>query len=211
MEETFPQVVFTVLGVGVRDTVTSTWATMAIILAASYLVRCFKPTLFYMLFDFLSDTTRDLMGRPAEPYLPFIGALAIFVAFANTISFIPFIKSATTDINTAIALAVVVFFAVHYFGIQDQGFVGYFKDLASPVFLLPMEIMGQVSRTASLALRLFGNVVSTQLIVDVVASLIPVIAPLIPIGLNMFTGMLQSYIFISLAAVYISTALGAEE
>ncbi len=212
MEETFPQVVFTIFGVGVRDTVISTWVTMGIIVALVVIVRRYQPTIFYMLMDFLSDTISELMGgRSATPYLPFVGTMAIFIAFVNTISFIPLIKSATTDINTTIALSVVVFFAVHYFGIRDQGAWGYLKDLASPIFLLPMEIIGQVSRTISLALRLFGNVVSTQLIVDVVSKLVPALVPLPVIALNMFTGFLQSYIFISLTAVYISTALASDE
>jgi F-type H+-transporting ATPase subunit a len=85
--------------------------------------------------------------------------------------------------------------------------VGYFKALASPIFMLPMEIIGQLSRTLSLTLRLFGNIISTELIVAVIFMLVPLIAPLPLVGFSMFTGFLQAYIFTTLATVYISTAL----
>jgi F-type H+-transporting ATPase subunit a len=106
-----------------------------------------------------------------------------------------------------VALATVVFLSVHYFGMQQQGVWGYLKNLASPIFLLPLEIIGQISRTVSLAVRLFGNVLSTELIVLVVFMLVPLIVPLPVIGLNIFTGLLQAYIFTALSAVYIYTGL----
>jgi F-type H+-transporting ATPase subunit a len=100
-----------------------------------------------------------------------------------------------------------VFFSVHYFGIRAQGVLGYLKSLASPIFILPLEIIGQISRTLSLAVRLFGNIISTELIVAVIFMLVPLIVPLPLIGFSMFTGLLQAYIFAALATVYISTAL----
>ena len=121
------------------------------------------------------------------------------------------IVAPTRDLNTPIALSVVVFFSVHYFGVQQQGILGYLKNLASPVFILPLEIIGQISRTVSLAVRLFGNVLSTEMIVAVVFMLVPLFIPLPVIGLNIFTGLLQAYIFTSLAAVYISTGLEESE
>jgi F-type H+-transporting ATPase subunit a len=121
------------------------------------------------------------------------------------------IVAPTRDLNTPVALAVVVFFSVHYYGVRQQGLLGYLKNLASPVFLFPLEVIGQISRTVSLAVRLFGNVLSTELIVLVVFMLIPLLVPLPVIGLNIFTGLLQAYIFTALAAVYISTGLEEPE
>ena len=211
MEDFFPQVVFTVLGVPVRDTVISTWIMMAIVVIAVIFVRRRWPTVLEMLVAFLDDTISDVMGRPAEPYLPFLGALAIFIAVANTIGVVPVLVTPTRDINTPLALAVVVFFSVHFFGIQAKGVLGYLKSLASPIFILPLEIIGQLSRTLSLTLRLFGNVISTEMIVAVIFMLVPLIAPLPLIGFSIFTGILQAYIFTSLATVYIGAALEANE
>lgn len=218
MRDFFPRVVFYVFGVGVRDTVVSTWLMMMIIISLAVLVRRKKPTLLEMVLDFLEDLISGLIGdHPAARYMPFLGSLAIFLGFANILSVIPSIPlpdgnmltiiAPTRDLNTPVALATVVFFSVHYYGMQQQGVWGYLRNLASPIFLLPLELIGQVSRIVSLAIRLFGNVLSTELIVLVVFMLLPLVVPLPAIGLNIFTGLLQAYIFTALAAVYISTGL----
>jgi F-type H+-transporting ATPase subunit a len=106
-------------------------------------------------------------------------------------------------------LALVVFFSVHYFGICAKGLWGYLKDLASPIFTLPLEMISQLSRTMSLTLRLFGNIISAELLVAVLFALVPLFVPLPLVGFSMLTGVLQAYIFTALAAVYIAAGLGA--
>jgi F-type H+-transporting ATPase subunit a len=218
----FPKVVFSPFGIGVRDTVVSTWLMMVIVIALGIVIRRRRPMLIEMVLNFLEDLISDLLaGYPTERYLPFLGSLAIFVAAANVFSVLPGIPlpggnmltivAPTRDLNTPVALAVVVFFSVHYYGVRQQGLLGYLKNLASPVFLFPLEVIGQISRTVSLAVRLFGNVLSTELIVLVVFMLIPLLVPLPVIGLSIFTGLLQAYIFTALAAVYISTGLEEPE
>jgi len=209
MENFFPHVLFTILGIPVRDTVVSTWVMMAVVVGLAIIVGRRRPTALEMLVDFLNDTISDVMRGPTELYLPLLGALAIFIAAANVIGVVPFVASPTRDINTPLALALVVFFSVHYFGMRAKGVVGYFKDLASPIFILPLEIVGQLSRTLSLTLRLFGNIISTELIVAVIFALVPLFVPLPLVGFSMFTGLLQAYIFTALAAVYIGAGLEA--
>ena len=211
MEDFFPQVVFTIFGIPVRDTVVSTWIMMAIIVGAAAVVGRRWPAALEMLVDFLIGTVSSVMGRPVEPYLPFLGTLTIFIAVANVIGIVPLVVSPTRDINTPAALSLVVFFSVYYFGVRAKGLRGYFKDLASPIFMLPMELISHVSRALSLTLRLFGNIISTELIVAVVFALVPLIAPLPLVAFSMFTGILQAYIFTVLAAVYIGAALEANE
>lgn len=211
MEDFFPQVVFTMFDIPVRDTVVSTWIMMAIIVGAAAVVGRRWPAVSEMLVHFLIDIVSSVMGRPVEPYLPFLGALAIFIAAANVIGIVPAVVSPTRDVNTPVALALVVFFSVYYFGIRAKGLRGYFKDLASPIFMLPMELISHVSRTLSLALRLFGNIISTELIVAVVFALVPLIVPLLLVAFSMFTGILQAYIFTVLAAVYIGAGLEASD
>ena len=211
MEGVFPEVVFEIFGIPVRDTVVSTWIMMAIVVGAAAVAGRRWPMAMEMLLDFLSDTVSSVMGRPAEPYLPFLGALAIFIAVANVIGIVPVVVTPTRDINTPLALSLVVFLSVYYFGIRAKGLVGYFKDLASPVFMLPMELISHVSRTLSLTLRLFGNIISTELIVAVVFALVPLVVPLPLVAFSMLTGVLQAYIFVVLAAVYIGAGLEASE
>jgi F-type H+-transporting ATPase subunit a len=209
-----PQPVFRLFGdVWVTNTVISTWVMMALIVAAVIILRRRQPVALEMLLDFLSDMIADVMGEQARRYLPFLGSLAIFIAMANSIGIVPGLVAPTRDISTALALALVVFFAVHYFGIREKGLLIYLRDLAAPIYLLPLtlplELIGQVSRTLSLTLRLFGNIVSGELVVAVIFSLVPLFVELPIVGLSLFTGLLQAYIFTILAAVYINS--GVEE
>ena len=209
MEDVFPKVVFTILGIPIRDTVISTWVMMVFIVAVAIIVNRRQPVALEMLVDFLTDTVSGVVGRPSAAFLPLLGTLAIFIAVANSMSAVPFLTSPTADVNTPLALALVVFFSGHYFGIRAKGLIGYIKDLSSPIIMLPLEIIGQLSRTLSLTLRLFGNIVSAQLILVVIFALAPLFVPLPLIGFGLFTGLLQAYIFTILAAVYIGAALEA--
>ena len=211
MEGVFPEVVFTIFGFPVRDTVISTWIMMVVIVGMAILVGRRRPTALEMLVDFLNDVISTMMGRPAEPFLPLLGALGIFIAVANIIGVVPFVVSPTRDINTPLALALVVFFSVHYFGIRAKGVTKYIRDMASPIFMLPLEIIGQLSRTLSLTLRLFGNIISTELVVAIIFALAPLFAPLPLVGFSILTGLVQAYIFTALAAVYIRAGLEATE
>lgn len=212
MEDVFPQVAFTILGgIPVRDTVVSTWVMMAIVVLLVLLARWRSPATLEMLVDFLNDTLTEVMGQPAAPYLPLLGALGIFIAAANVVGIVPFIYSPTRGINTPLALALVVFFSVHYFGIRAKGVVTYLKDMASPIFLLPLEMVGQLSRTLSLTVRLFGNILSAELIVAVIFALVPLLVPIPLMGFSILTSLLQAYIFTALAAVYISAGVQAGE
>jgi F-type H+-transporting ATPase subunit a len=201
LEGLFPEVLFDVLGVPVRDTVVSTWFMVFLIVAVSYLLGKRKPELLEMVVQLISDSVSSVLGRPVDPYLPFLGSLAIFIAAANAFGAVPVFVTPTRDINTPAALALVVFFSVHYFGLRERG-LSYATSLANP-----LEVISQLSRTLSLTLRLFGNVISTELITLVVSSLVPLIVPLVFIGFSMFTGVLQAYIFTVLAAVYIDAAV----
>ena len=212
MDGVFPKDVFTLFDViPVRDTVISTWVLMVLVLGLIYILRRSMPKALEMFIDFVSDTVSDVLGRPAEPFLPFLGAIILFLLIANNLGLLPLLSTPTKDINTTLAMALVVFFAVHYFGIRDKGLLGYLKSLATPIFMLPLELIGQLSRTMSLTLRLFGNVISSEFIVAVIFSLVQPIAPLPMMALGAVSGVLQAYIFTILASSYISSALGSGE
>lgn len=212
MESITPQVVFYLFGLPIKSTVVSTWVSMVVIIAAVILMNAFKPDLAEMIVEFLSNLISDIMNiESPEPYLPLIGTLAIFITVANSTGIIPLLSSPTSDINTPLALALVVFFAIYYYGVRSKGFIRFFKELASPIFMLPLEIVGQFSRTLSLTLRLFGNVLSGDLIVSILLSLVPLFVPLPMMGLSMLLGMLQAYVFTALASVYIASAIEISE
>ncbi len=211
MEPIQPYVVFHIGSIGITDTIVATWVIMALIVGLAVVLGRWQPALLEWLIDVLTDLLSDVMGMPAGPYLPFLGTLAIFIAAANTFSAVPFITAPTRDISTPLALALVVFFSVYYFGIREKGWVGYFKAMATPIFTLPLELIGQLSRTLALTLRLFGNIISGEMVVAVLFALAPLLIPVPMAGFGLFTGILQAFIFTSLASVYIAAAVEASE
>ena len=121
MEDVFPQVIFTIFGIPVRDTVISTWVMMALIAIIVFIIRRLRPTALEMVVTFLYDFVSDIMRRPADPFLPMLGSLALFIAIGNMMGLLPWLMSPTSDINTTIALSLVVFFAVHVYGVWMMG------------------------------------------------------------------------------------------
>lgn len=208
MNSIAPWTVFYLMGLPIKSTIIATWLTMAVILGAVILINKFKPDINEIIVEFLTNLISGIMNiDDPEPYLPLIGTLAIFIAVSNSIGVLPVIASPTSDINTPLALAIIVFFAVYYYGIRAKGFFRYIKELASPIFLLPLELIGQISRTLSLTLRLFGNVISGDLIASILLSLVPLFVPLPMMGLSLLLGLLQAYVFTALASVYVASAI----
>jgi F-type H+-transporting ATPase subunit a len=157
--------------------------------------------------DLISRVTR----QQGERFLTFLGTLFIFIATANLLGIFPALVSPTSDINTPLALALVVFFAVHYYGVREFGVKGYIKRLAEPSpVILPMQLLGHLSRTVSLTLRLFGNILAGGVIIAVLYLVVPLILPIPLLLFNMLIGILQAFVFTILSAVYIGAAVKGE-
>ncbi len=205
-------IVFHLLGIPVRDTVVFTWITIGIIVLAVLLLKLMKPNLLEMILEMVIGVVDDAMDvDDLHPYIPLLGSLLVFVLVSNIISVVPILKSPTADINTTIALALIVVLSVHVFGIRKKGLWGYLKEFASPIVLFPIELIGQLSRTLSLSMRLFGNILSGDIIVAIVFSIIPSFLPITMIALSMVSGLLQAYVITTLAALFISSAVEINE
>jgi F-type H+-transporting ATPase subunit a len=140
-----------------------------------------------------------------KKYIGFLGTLFLFVAFASICTVIPGYEPPTGSLSTTAALALCVFVAVPYFGIQEQGLGGYLKSYTKPTaIMLPFNIISELSRTLALAIRLFGNMMSGAMIVGILLTITPLIIMTV---LGLLTGMVQAYIFSILAAVYIAAAI----
>jgi F-type H+-transporting ATPase subunit a len=212
MDFVTPQVVFTIWGMPITNTVTSTWIIMVIMIFLAWLLGRKKPIALEMIVDFITDLLGSTMGVEATPYVPFIGTFFLFIAGANVLGLIPGVENPTKDLNTTAALAITVFFSVYYFGIRSQGLVGYLKSLAKPIIiLLPFELIGHFTRALSLTLRLFGNVISIELIVAIIFSLLPYFLPSVMALYGAATGLIQAYIFTILAATYIGAGVVTTE
>jgi F-type H+-transporting ATPase subunit a len=148
----------------------------------------------------------------ARTYLGFIGTLFVFIAFANLCTILPYYDPPTGSLSTTAALAISVFVAVPFFGIKAQGLGGYLKSYVQPTFImLPFNIIGQVSRTLALAVRLFGNTMSATMIIGILLTITPLFLPIPMNLLGLLTGLVQAYIFSILATVYIAAATRPDE
>ncbi len=147
------------------------------------------------------------LNKPAQ-YIGFIGTLFLFIVIANICSILPWYQAPTGSLSTTSALAICVFLAVPFFGIEKKGLFAYLQSYLQPNFImLPFNLISEISRTLALAIRLFGNVMSGGIIVAILLSITPLLFPVIMNILGLLTGMVQAYIFSILATVYIAAAV----
>ena len=207
------KIVFTLFGIlPIRDTVLYTWITMGIIIAVVLILKLLKPNLLEYILEAVISILDDAMDVDnLHPYIPLIGSLMIFTLFANLISIVPGMKSPTADINTTLGLALIVVMSVHIFGMIKKGAWKYLKEFTSPIFMFPVELIGQFSRTLSLSMRLFGNILSGDLIVAIVFSIVPYFLPIALTAITMVSGVLQAFVLTTLAALFISSAVEINE
>jgi F-type H+-transporting ATPase subunit a len=168
--------------------------------------------LLEILVNSMRDQIRDISRQAPTAYLPFVGTLFLFIAVANLLSIVPGYVAPTGSLSTTAALAICVFVAVPLYGIRSQGIKGYLKQYVKPTaFMLPFNIMGELSRTLALAVRLFGNIMSGTKIVAILLAIAPLLFPIVMHALGLLTGLIQAYIFAVLAMVYIASATQARQ
>ena len=159
----------------------------------------------------MAEQIRDITNEDPRPFLPFLGTLFLFISVANLLGIVPGYESPTGSLSTASALAACVFLAVPFYGVTRRGALAYLKRDVRPVaFMLPFNIIGDLSRTMALAVRLFGNVMSGALVVGILVSIVPLVLPVAMQGLGLLMGQIQAYIFAVLAAVYIASGIRTE-
>ena len=212
--------VFHIGPVPITATVVVTWGIIAIFAVVALYVRsrlsAARPRGLQLaiegLVTWLDGEISNIIGDRPQRYFPLIATLFLFVLTLNLVSNLPGVKSPTGDPATTTALAIIVFLSVPFYGIAAKGVGGYFMNYLKPTpFMLPLNIIGELSRTLSLAVRLFGNVMSGGLIVGVLISIVPLVVPLFMMFLGLITSVVQAYIFPVLAMVYIGGAVRLEK
>lgn len=144
--------------------------------------------------------------------LPFIGTLWLFIGVANLVGILPGASSPTGSLPTTAALATVVFFSVHWYGIRSSGLRAYVRHYLQPsVVMLPFHLISEVSRTLALAMRLFGNVMSLETAALLVLMVAGLLAPVPVLLLHIVEALVQAYIFGMLALVYIAGGIQARD
>jgi len=213
-------VVFALGPVPVTLPVVTTWGIMAVMTLGAMLatrnLRVEGPGRVQAMLELVVETIRRQIGETmqadATPYLPLLGTLFLYLAVANLSGLVPGMKAPTAFLETAAALALIVFLASQVLGVRARGAWGYLKGFAHPSpFLLPLNLLSEVTRAFSLSVRLFGNVMSGEFVIAIVLSLAGLFVPVPLMALEMLLGLVQAYIFTILAAVFIGGAVGTIE
>ena len=202
------------------DTITYSWLVMAFLIILSLLtIKGLKrmPGRFQnfmeLLFDTIETMVKDTMGKHGKAFFPLIATLFLFILISNLIGLLPGFFPPTANINTTLALAVIVVVLTHVVGIKCHGF-SYIKHFLGPVWWLAwmifiIEVISHISRVLSLSLRLFGNIGGHEVVIMVVFMLVPLFVPLIMTVLGLLIAVIQSVVFMYLSMIYIQGA--AEE
>lgn len=199
-----------------------TWVVMALFVLLTIVIRVSMkliPTGWHNMVEAvivgLVDTMESTIGHGGKRFLPLIGTLALFIFSANMIGLVPGCTSPTANVNTNFAMALTVFLVYNLIGMQKQGVFTYLKHFMGPVWwlswlILPIEIISHLARPVTLSMRLFGNVKGEDLVVLILLFLVPLVLPLFMMAFMVFTGLLQTVVFLLLTMSYLQGALAEE-
>lgn len=201
--------------VAVTAPVVTTWVIMAILAGGSALLTrrlSLTPSKLQTVLELLVTTIdaqiADTMQAEPKKYRSLIGTLFMFILVSNCSSLIPGVEPPTAHIETDAALALVVFCATLFYGIRTRGLLRYLATFAEPTWIMiPLNVVEQITRTFSLVVRLFGNVMSGVFVIGIILSLAGLLVPIPLMALDLLTGAVQAYIFAVLSMVFIGAAI----
>ena len=175
-------------------------------------------TLLEMFVGGIMDFFGGILGDHGKKYIPFVGSFFIFILFLNYLGVIPGLQPPTADLNTTLALGITAVLGVQIIAIKENGLIDYLKHLIGDpplmgVLMFPLEVIAQLSRAGSLAVRLFGNIFGEKSVVIeltklglivLIADAIPIIPVQVPmLFFGLFAGFLQAFVFTILTSIYI--------
>jgi len=207
--------------VKITATLAYTWLVMTILILGAWLVtRRISPEggrsrwqgFLEVVVTTIRDQIYEICHDDPGPYTAFVGSLFLFIGMSNFLIIFPGYVAPTSSLATTSALAICVFLAVPIYGISRQGIRNYVKEYFQPTFIFfPFHIMGELTRTLALAIRLFGNIMSHDKIIGILLAITPLFFPVVMQALGLLIGMVQAYIFSILAMVYIASAVQVHE
>jgi F-type H+-transporting ATPase subunit a len=213
-----PETIFSVGPVHITDTVLTTWIVVVLISGISFLATrrlTLKPSVFQevleAVFEAIERTVQEVL--PVDPWeaVPVLGTIWIIIGFSNLIGLIPGLRTPTADLNTTFAFAFISYSMTHVFGIKTRGIKGYLAHYGEPTWvLLPIHLMAEVTRTIALAVRLFGNMLSGEMIAVILLGIVGFLAPIPFDMLHILIGLIQAYIFGMLTLVFIAIGVTPE-
>ena len=201
--------------VNITRPVVTTWAIVAVLAFGSRLLTrrmAMRPTrgqaILELIVTGIMSQIEEVIRRRPRPFLPLLGTLFIFLVAANLSGVLPGIQAPTATLETPAALALIVFIAVHFYGVRSRGVFNYLGSFARPkLIMLPLNLVSEVTRTFSMMVRLFGNVMSGEFVIALIIGLAGLFVPVPLMALEILIGLVQAYIFTVLATVFIGAAV----
>jgi F-type H+-transporting ATPase subunit a len=215
-----PEILWHLGPVSISGTVVTTWAvTVALALAAWLVGRRLKvddpgpvQAAVEGVVALARETVAAVLPDHVARVLPFVATLWVFLVTANLVGLIPGLHSPTRDLSATSALAILVFLSVHWFGIRAQGLKAYLDHYLKPFpLLLPFHLLGEVTRTVALAVRLFGNMMSLEMAAVLILLLAGLLVPVPILMLHIVEALVQAYIFGMLALLYIAGGIQSQQ
>ena len=166
--------------------------------------------------EFVEDQASQVMGQGYDPHLPILTCLLVFILLCNCFGLLPHIETPTSNPVVPLGLALCAFVYFNWKGIRSQGVLGYLKHFMGPVgwlafLMFPIEIFSNLIRILSLTVRLFANMLASDLITVIFFSIFPLALPLLGLGLHFIVAVIQAYIFMLLNAIYLAEATAHPE
>jgi F-type H+-transporting ATPase subunit a len=168
-----------------------------------------------MTHGFVAEQSEQIIGHGSERFVGYLTVLGLFILLCNLMGLAaPWLESPTANVAVPLGLALVTFIYYHYYGIRENGF-GYIKQFLGPVWwlyplLFPIEVISHCARVLSLTVRLYANMFAGDLLTIAFFSLVPIGVPLLFLGLHLGVAVVQAYVFMLLAMIYLSLAVSHE-
>jgi F-type H+-transporting ATPase subunit a len=166
--------------------------------------------------EFVENQAGQVMGHGHDPHLPILTCILVFILFCNCMGLLPGLETPTSNPVVPLGLALCAFLYYNWKGIRAKGPFGYLKHFMGPVpwmawMIFPIEIFSNLIRILSLTIRLFANMLASDLITLVCFSMFPLVLPIAGLGLHLFVAVIQAYIFMLLNSIYLAEATAHEE
>lgn len=213
------QTVFEIGPLVITNTVVTTWVIIGVLWLACWSITRrlnIDPGPMQSAMEGIVSTIEDAIAAVAPEYarsiLPFVGSLWIFLVIANLAGLIPGAHSPTRDLSATSALAILVFFSAHWYGVRISGPRNYLRHYLTPSpLLLPFHLISEITRTVALAVRLFGNMMSLEMAALLILLVAGFLAPVPILLLHVVEALVQAYIFGMLALIYVAGGIQSQQ
>ena len=214
-EELTCETVFSIGGIGISESVVVTWIIMAVFLLAAFLLtrnlKVEHPSRRQLFLEFvvtwIQGISEGIVGEEGKRYASYLTSVLIYLGIANLIGILGF-KPPTKDLNVTAALALMSIVLIEVAGIRARGTKGWLKSFAEPMpIILPINILEVFIKPLSLCMRLFGNVLGSFVIMELLKMVVPAVLPAVfSCYFDIFDGLIQAYVFVFLTGLFIKEA-----